>query len=172
VSTENYTEMLHVPLRWWALLTMFLASVLLAFLVATPSWVAFAVTGVLTALAVAGLLAYGAARIVVDDRTFRAGRAHIPVHLLGTPVALDAQASRLLAGMDADARAYLLLRPYVKKSVQVPVADPDDPTPYWLVSTRQPERLAQALVRSGAGIGVRPAPGAWQSGPVDVEHEE
>jgi Protein of unknown function (DUF3093) len=172
VSTETYTEMLHVPLRWWALLTMFLASVLLAFLVATPTWVAFAVTAALTLLAVTVLLAYGAARVVVDDRTFRAGRAHIPVRLLGTPVALDAQASRLLAGMDADARAYLLLRPYVKKSVQVPVADPDDPTPYWLVSTRHPERLAQALVRSGAGIGVRPGTGAWQSGPVDVEHEE
>jgi len=153
VNEQRYTEMLHVPLRWWALLTMFLASVLLAFLVATPAWVAFAVTGALSAVAVAVLLAYGAARVVVEDRTFRAGRARIPVHLLGTPVALDAQASRLLAGMDADARAYLLLRPYVKKSVQVPVADPADPTPYWLVSTRHPERLAQALVRAGAAQG-------------------
>jgi hypothetical protein len=153
VSEQTYTEMLHVPLRWWALLTMFLASVLLAFLVATPAWVAFAVTGALSAVAVGVLLAYGAARVVVEDRTFRAGRARIPVHLLGTPVALDAQASRLLAGMDADARAYLLLRPYVKKSVQVPVADPADPTPYWLVSTRHPERLAQALVRAGAAQG-------------------
>ncbi len=153
MSEATYTEMLHVPLRWWALLTMFLASILLAFLVATPAWVAFAVTGALTALAVVVLLAYGAARVAVEGHTFRAGRAHIPVPLLGTPVALDAQASRLLAGMDADARAYLLLRPYVKKSVQVPVADPADPTPYWLVSTRHPERLAQALVRAGAGQG-------------------
>lgn len=156
MSEATYTEMLHVPLRWWALLTMFLASVLLAFLVATPAWVAFAVTGGLTVLAVVVLLAYGAARVVVEDGTFRAGRAHIPVHLLGTPVALDAQASRLLAGMDADARAFLLLRPYVKKSVQVPVADPEDPTPYWLVSTRHPERLAQALVRAGAARGGTP----------------
>jgi len=153
VSEETYTEMLHVPLRWWALLTMFLASLLLAFLVATPAWVAFAVTGALTVVAASVFVAYGAARVVVDGQTFRAGRAHIPVHLLGTPVALDARASRLLAGMDADARAYLLLRPYVKKSVQVPVADPEDPTPYWLVSTRQPERLAQALVRAGAAQG-------------------
>ena len=36
----EYDERLHVPLRWWALLTMFLATVLLAFLVATPAWVA------------------------------------------------------------------------------------------------------------------------------------
>ena len=31
-----YDERLGVPLRWWALATMFLASMLLAFLVATP----------------------------------------------------------------------------------------------------------------------------------------
>lgn len=153
MSEATYSETLHVPLRWWALLTMFLASVLLAFLVATPAWVAFTVTGALTVLAAVVLVTYGAARVVVQDATFRAGRATIPVHLLGTPVALDAQASRLLAGMDADARAYLLLRAYVKKSVQVPVADPADPTPYWLVSTRHPERLAHALVRAGAAHG-------------------
>lgn len=153
MSEHTYAETLHVPLRWWALLTMFLASVLLAFLVATPTWVALAVTGTLTVAAVAFLLSYGAARVVVDGDTFRAGRARVPVHLLGVPVPLDAQASRLLAGMDADARAYLLLRPYVKRSVQVPVTDPADPTPYWLVSTRHPDRLAAALVRAGAAQG-------------------
>lgn len=172
MSEATYTETLHVPLRWWALLTMFLASLLLAFLVATPTWVALAVTGVLTVLAVLVLVVYGAARVVVDGESFRAGRARIPAHLLGTPVALDARASRLLAGMDADARAYLLLRPYVKTSVQVPVGDPEDPTPYWMVSTRHPDRLAKALVRAGAGSGVRRGSRGWQSGPEDVEHEE
>lgn len=141
----GYDERLHVPLRWWALLTMFLATVLLAFLVATPTWVAFAVTGTLTALVVVVLVSYGAARVSVHDQTFRAGRAQIPVTLLGAAVALDAEASRRMAGVDADARAYLLLRPYVKRSVRVPVEDPADPAPYWLVSTRHPDRLVAAL---------------------------
>ena len=148
----GYDERLHVPLRWWALLTMFLATVLLAFLVATPTWVAFAVTGTLTALAVVVLVSYGAARVSVRDQTFRAGRAQIPVSLLGAAVPLDAAGSRRLAGVDADARAYLLLRPYVKRSVQVPVQDPADPAPYWLVSTRHPDRLVAAL---GAAASVR-----------------
>jgi hypothetical protein len=141
----GYDERLHVPLRWWALLTMFMATLLLAFLVATPPWVALAVTGALTGLMVVVFVAYGAARVSVHDQTFRAGRARIPVALLGVPVALDAAGSRRLAGVDADARAYLLLRPYVKGSVQVPVQDPADPAPYWLVSTRRPERLVSAL---------------------------
>jgi hypothetical protein len=103
------------------------------------------VTGTLTALAVVVLVSYGAARVSVHDQTFRAGRAQIPVGLLGAAVPLDAAGSRRLAGVDADARAYLLLRPYVKRSVQVPVEDPADPAPYWLVSTRHPDRLVAAL---------------------------
>ncbi len=51
-------------------------------------------------------------------------------------------------GVDADARAFLVTRPYLKRSVLVPVLDPDDRTPYWLISTRHPDRLAAAL---GAG---------------------
>jgi hypothetical protein len=144
-GSAGYDERLHVPLRWWALLTMFMATVLLAFLVATPPWVAFTVTATLTGLMAAVFVAYGAARVSVRDQTFRAGRARIPVALLGAPVALDAAGSRRLAGVDADARAYLLLRPYVKGSVQVPVQDPADPAPYWLVSTRRPDRLVAAI---------------------------
>ena len=141
----GYDERLHVPLRWWALLTMFLATVLLAFLVATPTWVAFAVTGTLTAVVVVVLVSYGAARVSVHDQTFRAGRAQIPVTMLGAAVPLDADASRRIAGVDADARAYLVLRPYVKRSVRVPVEDPADPAPDWLVSTRHPDLLVAAL---------------------------
>jgi hypothetical protein len=161
VTTPGYSERLHVPLRWWALATMFLATVLLAFLVATPAWVALATTGVLTAATAALFVGYGGARVevVAEERrgdgrpVLRAGRAHIPVDQLGVPVALDARASRRLAGIDADARAYLLLRPYVARSVQVPVQDPHDPTPYWLVSSRRPDRLVAALVAAGAPSG-------------------
>ena len=148
----NYAERLHVPLRWWALATMFLATVLLAFLVATPAWLAFSATGLLVVAVTAFFLSYGGARVTVEDGMLTAGRARIPVDQLGVPVAHDAAASRRLAGVDADARAYLLLRPYVKKSVQVPVVDPEDPTPYWLVSTRRPQELVRALQRAGAAV--------------------
>jgi hypothetical protein len=52
-----------------------------------------------------------------------------------------------VAGVDADARAFLLLRPYLKRSLKVQVLDPADPTPYWLLSTRRPAKLAEALNR-------------------------
>ena len=148
-----YDERLGVPLRWWALATMFLASVLIAFLVATPAWVALTGTGVLVAALVGVFVGYGAARVRVADGVLTAGRARIPVRHLGHVAALDGVATRLLAGRDADARAYLLIRPYLRRSVRVEIADPADPTPYWLVATRHPDRLVSTLVAARAEVG-------------------
>ncbi len=90
-------------------------------------------------------MSYGAARVSVRDGELRAGRAHIALHHLGAATALDAEQAHRLAGRDADARAFLLLRPYLRRAVRIEVDDPADPAPYWLVSTRHPERLVQAL---------------------------
>lgn len=142
---EVYDERLGVPLRWWALATMFLASVLVAFLVATPLWVALSATVLLTVVVIVVFVGYGSARIAVGDGLFHAGRARIEVGLLGEARALDSDAMRLLAGRDADARAFLLLRPYLAKGVRIDVDDPADPTPYWLVGTRHPTQLVSAI---------------------------
>jgi DUF3093 family protein len=140
-----YDERLSVPLRWWALATLFWASVLVAFLVATPAWVAAATTLALVVLGGGTLLGYGATRVRLRDGVLVAGRAHIPVTALGDVRALDQESMRLLAGREADGRAYLVLRPYLRRGVRVDVVDPGDPTPYWLLATRHPDRLAGAL---------------------------
>lgn len=141
----DYAERLTVPLRWWVQGTMFVASLWLAVLAATPESVAWSVTAVAMAVMVALFVIYGRPRVSVDGTTFRAGRAHIPLELLGPATALDADGVRRQAGVDADARAYLLLRPYLKRGVRVDIADPADPTPYWLVSSRRPDALVSAL---------------------------
>lgn len=140
-----YDERLGVPLRWWAQGTAFVATFWVALAVAMPLawsyWITAAVL-VLMALAFAG---YGSARVVVGDGWFRAGSARIEASYLGVAVALDAEATQRTAGRDADARAFLLLRPYLKRAVKVEIVDPADPTPYWLVSTRHPDGLVSAL---------------------------
>ena len=141
----DYAERLTVPLRWWVQGTMFVASLWLAVLAATPETVAWSVTAVAMAVMVALFVGYGRPRVSVDGTTFRAGRAHIPLELVGPATALDADGVRRQAGVDADARAYLLLRPYLKRGVRVDIADPADPTPYWLVSSRRPDALVSAL---------------------------
>jgi hypothetical protein len=141
----TYAERLGVPLRWWVQGTMLVATLWLAVVVALPALAAWLVTAVALGLLFFWLWAYGSPRVVVGDGTFRAGRAHIAAVHLGAATALDAEETRRTAGVEADARAYLLLRPYLKRAVKVEITDPADPAPYWLVGTRHPDELARAL---------------------------
>jgi hypothetical protein len=151
-TPTSYRERLTVPLRWWVQGTMLVATFWLAFIVATPGVIAWAATALLLLVMVGLFLAYGSPRVEVADGWLKAGRARIAGEFLGDVAPLDASETRRVAGRDADIRAYLLLRPYLKRSVRVTVRDERDPTPYWLVSTRDPERLAAAIrVISGSG---------------------
>jgi len=141
----EYEERLGVPLRWWVQGTMLVASLWLAVIVALPGVLAWTVSGIALALMALLFLSYGSVRISVSDGVLRAGRARIDTRHLGQAVALDPDQTRRAAGREADARAYLVLRPYLKRAVRVPIEDPRDPTPYWLVSTRHPDRLVAAL---------------------------
>jgi hypothetical protein len=124
---------------------MLLATFWLAFVVAVPGVLPWVLTGVLGALLVLGLASYGSVRLAVANGEFRAARAHIALRHLGAAEALDAEATRVAMGPGADARAFLVMRPYLKRAVRVPVTDPADPTPYWLVGSRDPDALAAAL---------------------------
>ncbi|MPV38568.1 DUF3093 domain-containing protein [Georgenia subflava] len=84
-----------------------------------------------------------------DPRSVRlhAGRAVIPVEALGPAEILDADGVRRVMGVDADLRAWVCQRSWVRSGVRVPVVDERDATPYWLVCTRRPAQLVAALGR-------------------------
>jgi len=124
---------------------MLVASLWLAMIVSIPEGWAWGLTALALALLASLLVSYGSARVEVADGWLRAGRARIEVEHLGAVQALDAEATRRTAGRDADARAYLLLRPYATRAVKVEITDPADPAPYWLISSRHPEQLARAV---------------------------
>jgi hypothetical protein len=145
VDPGPYDERLGVPLRWWVQGVMLVATLWLALVVAVPGPAAWVCTAVALALLTLLLVSYGGARVSVADGWFRAGRARIEAVHLGTATALDPEETRRVAGPEADARAYLLLRPYLKRAVRVEITDPADPTPYWLVSSRHPDELAKAV---------------------------
>jgi hypothetical protein len=131
---------------------MLVATFWLAFVVSTPALVAWSATAVLLLVMIGILLGYGSARVEVSDGWLQAGRARISGEFVGEVEPLDSVETRRLAGRDADVRAYLLLRPYLKRSVKVTLHDRRDPTPYWLVNTRDPAHLAAAIrVISGPG---------------------
>ncbi len=119
-STGSYRERLFVPLRWWVQSTMLLASLWLAFIVSMPAVAAWTATAVLVLITFAGFVWLGTARVEVRDGVLYAGPAHISVDLLGPVEPLDAEETRRVHGVDADARAFLFTRPYLKRSVLVP----------------------------------------------------
>ncbi len=141
----SYRERLHVPLRWWVQGTMALAVIWLTFVVATPEWLAWTATGVMLVIVYGLFVWIGGATVEIRDGVLYAGTAHIPVEHVGVTEALDADETRRALGREADARAFLMTRPYLKRSVRIQITDPADPTPYWLVSSRHPVALAHAL---------------------------
>ncbi|WP_139978407.1 DUF3093 domain-containing protein [Nocardioides litoris] len=150
-----YEERLAVPLRWWVQGSMLVASLWLAMIVAVPSPLAWSVTAVAMLLMAAAFRSYGGARVRVADGQLQVGRARIEARHLGAAEALDAEQTRRTAGVEADARAFLLLRPYLSRAVKVEINDPADPAPYWLVSTRHPEALAGAVGAMSGGAAPR-----------------
>ncbi|HVN12217.1 MAG TPA: DUF3093 domain-containing protein [Kineosporiaceae bacterium] len=110
---------------------------------------AVVVTVVMTGVLAVLLLSW-TATVGLDGDLFVAGRARIPVRLLGTPEVLDAAGMQHARGPGLDARAYLCLRGWIGPGLRVPVVDPEDPVPYWLVSSRRPGELADALHCAGA----------------------
>jgi len=103
-------------------------------------------------VAIATTLAVGIGLIVntpliqVDELNFRVGRARLPLQFVGKIQVLDDAQSRRARSTDANSNAHFQLRGGIKGSVIVEVIDPQDPHPYWQVSTRKPDALMAALV--------------------------
>jgi hypothetical protein len=96
------------------------------------------------AAAIAGLVA-GAPVIRIADGELAAGRAHIDVALTGEAEPLRGPAATAARGVELDARAWTVVRGWIDPVARIRILDPDDPVPYWLVSTRHPEALVEAL---------------------------
>ena len=147
---QGCTERLWPSLGTWAVVPLAGTGAALS-LVPLGTGAAVAATAVVMALAVTAFLR-GAALVAVQDGQLRAGTARIPVDLIGAPETFTGERARQQRGPVLDARAYLLLRGWITPVLRVPITDPQDPTPYWLVSTRRPEALREAILaaqRSG-----------------------
>ncbi|ROP26664.1 DUF3093 domain-containing protein [Pseudokineococcus lusitanus] len=108
-----------------------------------------AVVVVVVAGVVAAVLLAWSPVVEVADGELRAGRARIPLAELGAATGYDGEDARQQRGPALDARAHVLMRGWADGVVRVEVTDPDDPAPYWLVSTHRPRRLAAALQPRG-----------------------
>lgn len=106
------------------------------------------VVGLVVAVGIVALLVALSPVVEVRDGELRAGRAHIPVEYLGVPAGVVAEEARTARGSGLDRRAWHVIRGGIDGIVTVPVTDPADPTPMWVVSTRTPDRLIAAIQRA------------------------
>ena len=149
----RYRERLWVPWWWWPL--GFALAGLVAFEVnmanfgtaAPPHWLPFVT---LFIVAAATLLWLGRVEIQViagsgDGVELWAGQAHLPTTVITRSAEIPRSAKSAALGRQLDPAAYVLHRAWVGPMVLVVLDDPDDPTPYWLVSCRHPERVLSAL---------------------------
>jgi hypothetical protein len=148
-TTDAYRERLTLPWPWWPAVLAGTA------LLVSPVW--SGVAGPLRAVLLAGpvlavavaLWWLGRVRVAVVGDELRVDDARLPVRFIARVVPLDAAGRRELLGPAADPLGFVVQRPWIRGAVQVVLDDPADPTPYWLVSTRDPERLAAALRQAG-----------------------
>jgi hypothetical protein len=148
---KRYRERLNPPPVWWVLAALLAlsAGVAVGFYLGLPLGLGVGVAAMAVGAAV---LISASTEIVVEDRWFRVGRARIEFDYVGGCRALDAEQTSRRSGPEADARAYLVQRPYVATAVEVAVDDAADPAPYWLVSSRRPAALVAAIEERTAAV--------------------
>lgn len=112
-----------------------------------PDWLPFAV---LLPVAGAVLAWFGKTVVRVTDGAdgepeLWAGPAHLPVGVIARSASVPRPAKSAALGRQLDPAAYVMHRAWVGPMVLLVLDDPDDPTPYWLVSCRHPNRVLAAL---------------------------
>ncbi|KNC20537.1 membrane protein [Arthrobacter sp. RIT-PI-e] len=94
---------------------------------------------------VATLLVLSTPRIVLTPSTLTVGRATIGREYLGGVESFRGEDATYQRGPGLHGLAYLCIRGWISPVVRIEVTDPEDRTPYWLVSSRRPEALVEAL---------------------------
>ncbi len=111
-----------------------------------PTWVPYLVLG-LAAVSLLFWLSRVEIKVTEGDTGVElwAGQAHLPAALITRSAPVPRTAKSAALGRQLDPAAFVVHRPWVGPMVLAVLDDPDDPTPYWLFSTRHPDRVLSAL---------------------------
>jgi DUF3093 family protein len=144
-GVSAFDERLSVP-WWWYVPTVALGVLLGAEVhMGYPgirSWIGYVV---FIPLLVAALVAFRRTRVRVVDGELRVGPAALPLRNVGRVEIVDRRDKQAALGPELDPSAFVLHRGWIGPLVRLEVTDPADPTPYWVFSVREPDRLLTAL---------------------------
>ena len=91
------------------------------------------------------LLILSTPSITVTGSTLRVGRAMIERRFVGNAEAFEGKEATAERGTRLNGLAFMCIRGWVDPVVRIEITDPSDRTPYWLTSTKHPDRLLAAL---------------------------
>lgn len=157
-AADRYAERLSVPLWWWLIIVGLSALLGYELYMAAhrQTW-ALAAIPLILVLLIWLLLTMGRKQIRVDaDGTFYVHRAMLPREVIARGASVPPSARSAAMGRQLDPAAYVVHHAWIKSMVILVLDDPDDPTPYWLVSTRHPDRVLAALELADAAAVPRP----------------
>ncbi|WP_146362341.1 DUF3093 domain-containing protein [Arthrobacter yangruifuii] len=144
-STVLYSERLTPSFGIWFVAALLAAACILVFV---PISLAAGITGaVVAAVIFAVLLILSTPQIRVTPDSLQVGRAQIERRFIGQVEAFRGDDATMQRGPALNATAYMCIRGWISPVVRIEITDPADRTPYWLTSTRHPEKLVEALTQ-------------------------
>lgn len=146
-----YRERQWVPWHWWLM-----AAAVVAISTATVSlnrgimWVIIPAI-LLSAIAAWVLLAWSNTVVQVEQDTdgtrwLTVKDAQLPHDVVARSTAVPSTARRNALGPQLDPAAFLVTHGWVPEHVMLVLDDPEDPTPYWLIGSKNPDELLAAFV--------------------------
>ena len=145
VEVVRYRERLRTP-WWWYPIGVGVAALLAGEFhisgLPLTDWIPF---GVLVPAAILIIWALGRGELAISEQELRIRGAHISLRYISGAVAFDANTLRRVVGREGDPQAFVSIRPWIGPGVQVWLDDADDPTPYWVISTRHPAHVVGLL---------------------------
>ena len=104
-------------------------------------WALF--TFVTAEVAIVCLGLFAAPTLRLSKESLSIGKVEIPSQFVKSVMVIEASAQQSEKGPKLHPAAYVRFQVGVKGLLKVELNDPTDPTPYWLVSSRNPELVAK-----------------------------
>ncbi|MCG7266484.1 MULTISPECIES: DUF3093 domain-containing protein [Corynebacterium] len=147
-----YSEHQRVPLVWWLFAAGVVAIIAWQAQMGRPMWAFYVALVVSGALAVWALIYFSRTKVEVTEdssgeRWLHVGPARLPASVVSRSLVIPPTAKRAAMGRQLDPAAYVVHKNWIPTMAMLVLDDPDDPTPYWLISTKEPQEVLEQLGR-------------------------
>jgi hypothetical protein len=140
-NSASYSERVFPGLSFF-LATLFAPAALYLIVLAFDDFWAL-ITFVVSELAIIFLGLFAAPTLSLSSKTLSIGNVKIPTQYVKAITVVEASAKQSEKGPMLNPSAYVRFQVGVKGLLKVELNDPNDPTPYWLISSRNPDLVVK-----------------------------